>query len=93
MIELEKYFNEDNWIKFSSLFENKQNEMLVRLKLAEILDNDIRLSNVIFQAVGVESIEWIDKKIPALDNLSPKECLSDKQLKNRLKECLMRMSW
>jgi len=93
MAEIEKYFNEDNWIKFSSLFENKLDETSERLALLEILESDTRLANVIFAVAGIESLTWINQKIPALDNLTPKECLVNDKLKHRLKECLMRMPW
>jgi hypothetical protein len=93
MSEIEKFFDEDNWIKFSSLFENKLDEKSGKLTLIEILENDTGLANVIFAAFGIESLAWINQKIPALDNLTPKECLVNDKLKNRLKECLMRMPW
>jgi hypothetical protein len=92
MIELEKYFSEENWLKFSSLFENTKNENLIKLELDRSLNNDTQLTNIIFAIVGVESLNWINQKIPALDNLTPKECLTNDKLKKRLKECLMRMS-
>ena len=87
MIELEKYFDEDKWREFASLFEENA---FVKI-LAGNLDNDIVLASVIFGILEKQSLIWIIQKIPALDNLTPKECLSEPKLKNRLKECLMRM--
>ncbi len=48
-------------------------------------------AKVIYAKLGAESLEWINKKIPALDNLTPVECLTAPLLLKRLKEGLMRM--
>jgi hypothetical protein len=93
MSNLEQYFKPENWMKFSRLFENIPNELEIKKELLEILEDDIILANVIYQVIGENSINWINNKVPALDNLTPKECLKNLELKNRLKECLMRMQY
>jgi argonaute-like protein implicated in RNA metabolism and viral defense len=93
MGNLEQYFKHENWMKFSSLFENIPDELEMKKELLEILEDDIILANVIYQSLGKHSIKWINNKVPALDNLTPKECLKNIELKNRLKECLMRMPY
>ena len=89
MSELEKYFEEESWNQFSSLFKNN-NEAIVKM-LAVNLDNNIILAIVIFGIFEKDSLKWITQKIPALNYLSPKECMAESKLKNRLKVCLMRM--
>ena len=37
-----------------------------------------------------DSINWIERRIPALDNLMPIECLASEELTNRLREVLLR---
>jgi hypothetical protein len=93
MSNLEQYFKPENWMKFSRLFENIPNELEIKKELLEILEDDIILANVIYQVIGENSINWINNKVPALENLTPKECLKNLELKNRLKECLMRMQY
>lgn len=41
--------------------------------------------------LGDRALEWLDSIVPALDGLSPRECLKTKKLRRRLKECLWRM--
>jgi len=90
MSEIEKYFNAEKWKKFSSIFKSKENNPKF-IELVNALENDIEIANVIYEEFESESLNWINEKIPALDNLTPKECLANSKLKNRLKECLMRM--
>ena len=91
MSEIENYYNEEKWLKFSSLF--KSNEKTEWKTLNRIFENDDRLTNVIFEQFGVASLNWIEQKVPALNDLTPKECLKTEKLKQRLKESLMRMDW
>lgn len=92
MIELEQYFKgEENWKVFFSCFENEwissdfQNELLLKV------GNQLDIAMVIYYHVQENSLKWICKKIPALDNLTPLECLKTEKTTKRLKECLMRM--
>jgi hypothetical protein len=93
MSNLEQYFEPEKWMKFSRLFENIPNDLEIKKELLEILEDDILLANVIYHVIGKNSINWINNKVPALDNLTPKECLKNLEFKNRLKECLMRMQY
>ena len=90
MSQIEQYFDAENWSKFSLNFKSKENDPKF-IELVSELENDIELANVIYEGFESESLKWINEKIPALDNLTPKECLINSNLKNRLKECLMRM--
>jgi hypothetical protein len=86
---LEKYYNENNWKKFSELCKDYHSNNVE--KLVEKLNMDIELSKVIDKIVGETAVDWIDRKIPALNNIAPVECIKNRKLKNRLKEMLMRM--
>ncbi|MDR0731724.1 MAG: hypothetical protein LBF63_08650 [Treponema sp.] len=86
---LEKYYNENNWKKFSELCKGYHSNNTE--KLIEKLNMDIELSKVIDKAVGKNAVDWINRKIPALNNITPIECLRNRKLKNRLKVMLMRM--
>jgi hypothetical protein len=87
---LEKFYaGNDAWEKFAELCKdiktNNTNELL------NLLNNDIKLVNVIEWRVRENSLYWIKEKIPALNNLRPIDCIDNGILLNRLKECLLRM--
>jgi hypothetical protein len=75
---LEKYFNENNWVKFYEYFKNHKTKNTE--KLLEKLNGNIELVEVIEGVVGDVAIEWIDRKIPALNNIKPIDCTNDEKL-------------
>ncbi|MEL1241439.1 hypothetical protein [Flavobacterium flavipallidum] len=87
MIELEKYYSEENWKGFSKTFESVN----APKNLMMTLNNDEELAKVIFGILQNESFDWLNKNIPALDNLKPISCLENGHLSKRLKVCLTRM--
>jgi hypothetical protein len=86
---LEKYYNEENWKKFSGEYKNYHSNNTERL--GEKLNIDMELVKVIDNIIGETAVEWINKKIPELNNMKPIECIRNTKLRNRLKEMLMRM--
>jgi hypothetical protein len=86
---LEKYFNENNWNVFSDKYKNNHSNNAKEITLKFSVDE--RLGTVIDGIIGENAIEWINKKLPELNNISPIECRKFARLKNRLKEMLMRM--
>jgi len=64
-----------------------QKQLVYKLK-----GSSIDMAIVMYAKLGEESMDWIFKKVPALENLTPLECLESPALIKRLKECLMRMS-
>ena len=60
-------------------------------ELLKLLNNDIKLVNVIEGIVVNSSIMWIKRDIPALNNRKPIDCIKNDFLLVRLKECLLRM--
>lgn len=88
--KLEKYYlGDDSWKQFSSMFNDKPNTQLT-YELENIFKN-IALAKVIENIIGKSSLNWINKKIPALDNIRPIDCLNSPELLKRLKTMLMRM--
>lgn len=90
MNHLEQYYpGEEDWIIFSDLYSNiPQSAILSEL---ESKFKDRSLAIVIAGILGDMSQEWINKKIPALDNLRPVDCVDDPRLQKRLRTMLMRM--
>ena len=60
-------------------------------ELLNLLNNDIKLVNVIEYREMENSLFWIKSYISALNNLRPIDCVNDDKLLKRLKECLLRM--
>ena len=91
MDALENYYSgDDAWNEFVKLFdESKLNPDV--LELAKTLNNQIDLAMVIYGKVGPGYKNWVNIDIPALENLSPMDCLGDARLVKRLREMLMRM--
>ena len=91
MIELEQYFiGEEGWNNYSSISNEFWVESDFQIKITQLLENRIDIAKVVFFHMGEGSINWLNSKVPALDNLTPLECLEKKQLVKRLKTCLMR---
>lgn len=89
-INLEKYYlGDDAWKNFYTLYENLP-DTLHHNKLNELF-NDITLVKVIEGKMGKTAMDWIARKIPALDNLRPIDCIDNTALLKRLKTMLMRM--
>lgn len=91
MGKLEQYFEgEESWIKYSSMFDDDWTNSDVQLKLLEMCNGQLDIAKVIFYHLGKSSLKWMNSNVPALDNLSPLECLNDENLIKRLKVCLHR---
>lgn len=89
---LEQYYSGDeHWLIFSKLYR-KYGVCEEVVNLSKKFNSDIILASVIYGKIGENYyLEWIEKKIPALDYLSPLDCSGRRDLTNRLKEMLMRM--
>jgi hypothetical protein len=92
MIELEKYYKEENWNDFVKVFEKDQEKSNEELTLIDLINGNDQLARVIFESLGYESLNWVNQRIPALDNMKPIECITNSNLEKRLKVCLMRMN-
>ncbi len=85
---LERYYEGDErWEQYVKVFETEE---LIDKTLLELCNNDKDLAQVIHFHLGQGSIAWMQSSIPALDNISPLECLKSETLTRRLRVCLMR---
>lgn len=85
-----RYSGDAAWSKFAEMFDEFKGDINV-VELAKILNGQIDLAMVIHGKVGAGGKNWINEKIPSLENISPMECLGDSILLKRLREMLMRM--
>ena len=88
---LEEYYKGDAaWRDFAAAVENEIGICPLKESIEKsIPDSD--LANVICFLVGSHSLEWINKQIPALDGMTPVECMNSEAGIRRLKAALMRM--
>ncbi|QIH33856.1 DUF2384 domain-containing protein [Sphingobacterium sp. DR205] len=59
--------------------------------LEQKLNNHTDIAKVLYALLGEESLDWVYRRVPALDGLSPIECLETPETIKRLKEALCRM--
>jgi len=91
MINLENHFvSEAQWVEFAQNFTSGWRDSDDEKQLLQICGKRKDIAQVIFFHVGAKSMKWMHSKIPALDHLTPAECLQDELLIRRLKVCLMR---
>jgi len=88
---LEKYFNQSVWDKFIETCKEHHQKPIPSSLSTLIRDEEIELALEV-SLIG-NSVEWVNKKIPALNYLRPIDCLKDETLVKRLKECLLRMPY
>ena len=87
---LENYYAGDKvWKKFAKICSNIKTKNTK--KLLSLFNNNIEVVNVIEYRNMETSLKWIELEIPALNNLKPIDCIKNKKLLKRLKECLLRM--
>ncbi|MBN3822063.1 hypothetical protein G3O00_00320 [Burkholderia sp. Ac-20384] len=90
MHRLEQYYPGDaSWQRFVAVFSQSRSKQEV-LELAQSLDGDVDLATVIYEVVGPGYNTWIRRKVPAMDDLTPIDCIRDPALMNRLRTTLMR---
>ncbi|MFC4690935.1 hypothetical protein ACFO5T_10890 [Dokdonia genika] len=92
MEKLEQYYKgDDSWNKYSSIFGEDWTDSDFQKELLVLVNNQIDLAKVIYYHNTENSINWLNSKVPALNYLTPLECLKDIELTKRLKVCLMRI--
>jgi hypothetical protein len=89
---LEIYYSGDkNWEDLVTISHDTWDNSKYQLSLIHKLDGNEDIASVIYNKLSTDSINWVERAIPALGNLKPIECIYSEDLKLRLKECLMRM--
>lgn len=95
MNKLEQYFDSngsqawDTLVKLAT--ETYWTNSVSQKSLERSLKNHTYIAKVMYARLGEASLDWIHNKVPALDGLSPLECLETPELIKRLKEGLCRM--
>ncbi|EOI3570304.1 MULTISPECIES: hypothetical protein [Cronobacter] len=86
-----EYPGDDEWELFYRVYESMYQSHEI-MKLAAELEGRKDIAVVIYGLLGEEEcFEWIHKKIPILDGLTPLACIKSVSLMRRLKTALMRM--
>ena len=76
MIELEQYYKgQKSWENFIEVFDYNWKNSEIQKTLLTKVDDRIDLAKVIDYIIGETSLSWLNNNIPALDNLTPLECL------------------
>lgn len=91
---LENYFSGDeSWRMFVDLYRETWDACDFQTELIEKLNMHIDIAIVIYGKMTQKNriLSWINTAIPALDELSPIDCLETEILLTRLKTMLMRM--
>lgn len=86
----EAYKGDKDWEKFEALFVEFKDEPEVK-DIAAKLGGNVGLACVIYQQVGSDGAEWLEREVPALEGIRPIDCLNDPVLIKRLRVCLTRM--
>ncbi|PCE23492.1 hypothetical protein BWP39_27825 [Paraburkholderia acidicola] len=90
MSALENYYSGDeHWERFEALFFLHKDVPEVR-EISKKLAGNVGLACVIYGTIGHRGAEWLDRKIPVLDDIRPLDCVNDPVLIKRLREALMR---
>lgn len=91
MPALENYYSGDeNWDELEELALKEHRGVPEIAEISKRLGGNLGLACVIYATVGNGAIEWLERKIPALDNIRPLDCINDPLLIKRLREALMR---
>lgn len=96
--KLEQYYaGDDIWYKFARTCKEEVERMKTDedpqriASLKEKLKNDEYLTYVIYYHLDSDSLDWVERQVPALNHLTPLECLESESLTLRLREALLRM--
>lgn len=91
---LEKFYcGDENWNNLVSIFQDDWINSKLQILLLESLNNKYDLAVVIYGITKNHCLEYLKKPIPALNHLTPLQCIQNENLIIRLRECLMRTPW
>jgi hypothetical protein len=89
---IEKHFvGEKAWTDFVRVIGSDWEKCSFKAALIGALDGREDIAKAVYSSVEDQALEWINKPVPALENVSPKDCLKSEGTVKRLKEMLMRM--
>ena len=86
---LEDYYpGDDQFERYSEVFEEYWKTYKYKDELLRLLDGDFVIARPIAYHLEDNFKDWFRSKIPALDNLTPAECIQTDWGRKRLKCCL-----
>jgi hypothetical protein len=89
---LEDYFHgDDGFHLFAVTCEHTWRKCPNQQRLLSAVVGNLDIAMACYHHLGDGAFEWLESAVPALDGLTPNECLKTEKLRNRLKECLWRM--
>ena len=71
-------FDEQGWIKFSSLGETEFEKCEFKEELLKKCGGNVDIAWVVYHHNGSQSLKWMNSKIPALGNKSPSSMVTHK---------------
>ena len=86
----EHYLGDQAFAEFSEAFEEEWKSFPQKEELLKIVGS-IELARPVAFYCRSNFSQWLQAKIPAIDYMTPLECLSSSTGVRRLKSCLMRM--
>lgn len=91
MAGLENYYaGDENWRDLEKLALKEYKDVPEVREISAKLGGNLGLACVIYGTIGHVGAEWLDLKVPVLDDLRPLDCINDPVLIKRLREALMR---
>jgi hypothetical protein len=88
---LEQFYKDDEtFVNYSLCFQKEWEAFEFKEELLELVRGDVDLARPLAYHLKSSFSEWFTSSVPALDNLSPSECMKTSQGIKRLKVCLMR---
>lgn len=89
---LENYYpGDDSWHRFAMLFADEWANCLFKDELLSALNDNEDIAMVIYASVRQNALQWIDESVPALNSITPRECMKTEDGRKRLKTMLTRM--
>jgi hypothetical protein len=89
---LEKYYAGDEaFAGLARAYADEWEKCNFKEELTAACNGDVAIAIVVFGHLSAHALTWLEDKVPALDGLTPKECMKTENGLKRLKECLLRM--
>lgn len=88
---LENYYPGDGpWKSFVGVWRDDWSACTFKEQLLYVLSGKEDLAIVIYGLCGNGSLRWVNENVPALDGITPLQCLLSIEFLKRLRTCLMR---
>jgi len=89
---LERYYAGDKaFAGLVSAYESEWEKCTFKEELLAAVNGNASIAMVTYGRLRGNALKWLVGGVPALDGLSPKECIKTENGLKRLKECLLRM--